>query len=148
LAVNQVFKDADGELSFDAGAFVRALEYSSGTTPVLLGKPSPDFFLAGIPGIGCDPRDVVMIGDDAESDVAGALRAGIGQGIAVITEAKAIGYKRMLLDTGPNQFKAQGLYRSLGFTTASPYYELEEEMRSWLVFMELPLVTADARNDY
>jgi HAD superfamily hydrolase (TIGR01458 family) len=85
LAANRVFRDADGELSLDAGAFVRALEYSSSTTPVLLGKPSPDFFLAGVHGMGCTPSNVVMIGDDAESDVAGALRAGIGQGMLVRT---------------------------------------------------------------
>lgn len=85
LAANRVFKDADGELSLDAGAFVRALEFSSGTEPILLGKPSPDFFMAGVRSMGCDAQDTVMIGDDAESDVAGALTAGIATGILVRT---------------------------------------------------------------
>ena len=85
LATNRVFKDTDGELSLDAGAFVRALEFSSGTSSLLLGKPSPDFFMAGVRSMECDPRDVVMIGDDAESDVAGALEAGIGMAILVRT---------------------------------------------------------------
>ncbi len=85
LAANRVFKDADGELSLDAGAFVRALEYSSGTSPMLLGKHSPDFFMAGVRSMGCEPHEVAMIGDDAESDVAGALQAGIGTGILVRT---------------------------------------------------------------
>ena len=85
LASNRVFKDADGELSLDAGAFVRALEFSSGTAPMLLGKPSPAFFLAGVQSLGCDPKEVAMIGDDAESDVAGAIKAGIGKGILVRT---------------------------------------------------------------
>ncbi len=85
LATNRVFKDADGELSLDAGAFVRALEYSSGTVPVLLGKPSREFFLAGARSMMCDPRDVTMIGDDAESDVSGAIKAGIGKAILVRT---------------------------------------------------------------
>ena len=35
--------------------------------------------------MGCDPTDVVMIGDDAECDVVGAIKAGIGQGILVRT---------------------------------------------------------------
>ena len=85
LAANRVFKDADGELSLDAGAFVRALEFSSGTKPIILGKPSPDFFMAGVRSMACDAQDVVMIGDDAESDVAGALLAGIGTSMLVRT---------------------------------------------------------------
>lgn len=91
LAANRVFKDADGELSLDAGAFVRALEFSSGTVPILLGKPSPDFFMAGVRSMECEPQDVVMIGDDAESDIAGALRAGIGTGILVRSGKYRIG---------------------------------------------------------
>lgn len=85
LAANRVFKDADGELSLDAGAFVHALEFSSGTTPLILGKPSRLFFLAGVRSMGCDPQNVAMIGDDAESDVAGAIDAGLGRGILVRT---------------------------------------------------------------
>lgn len=85
LAANRVFRDANGELSLDVGAFVRALEFSSGTAPMLFGKPSPDFFLAGVSSMECDPQDVAMIGDDAESDVAGALNAGIGKGVLVRT---------------------------------------------------------------
>ena len=85
LAANRVFRDADGELSLDAGGFVRALEYSSGTEPILLGKPSPGFFMAGARALACNPADVAMIGDDAENDVAGAIAAGLGQGILVRT---------------------------------------------------------------
>lgn len=85
LAANRVFRDADGDLSLDAGAFVRALEYSSGTTAHLMGKPAPAFFLAGADSMGLDPADVTMIGDDAESDIAGALAAGVGRALLVRT---------------------------------------------------------------
>jgi GNAT superfamily N-acetyltransferase len=66
---------------------------------------------------------------------------GVGQllGRALIGEAKAIGYRKMRLDTGPAQREAQGLYRKLGFKDADPYYELSAELRDWLVFMELDL---------
>ena len=66
---------------------------------------------------------------------------GVGQllGRALIGEAKAIGYRKMLLDTGPEQREAQGLYRKLGFKDIEPYYELSAELRNWLVFMELDL---------
>ena len=44
LARNRSFKDEDGELSLDTGAFVAALEYATQREAVLLGKPAPDFF--------------------------------------------------------------------------------------------------------
>ncbi|MEK1931201.1 MAG: HAD-IA family hydrolase, partial [Pararhizobium sp.] len=69
----------------DAGPFVEALECASGTKARLFGKPSPEFFLAAVASTGCDPADVAMVGDDAQSDVAGALSAGIGMGILVRT---------------------------------------------------------------
>ncbi|TIS58415.1 MAG: TIGR01458 family HAD-type hydrolase, partial [Mesorhizobium sp.] len=85
LATNRTFKDADGQLSLDAGAFVAALEFASGRSPVVLGKPSPDFFLSALAGLNCPVADAVMVGDDAESDVAGALRAGLGAALLVRT---------------------------------------------------------------
>lgn len=85
LAANRVFRDDDGELSLDAGAFVRALEHASGSEALLMGKPSAAFFLAGVDSLGCDPVQVAMVGDDAESDVAGGLTAGLGMGVLVKT---------------------------------------------------------------
>ncbi|MCR8547936.1 TIGR01458 family HAD-type hydrolase [Salipiger sp. P9] len=85
LAANRVFRDADGQLSLDAGAFVRALEYASGTPAEVLGKPAPAFFRAGCESMGLAPSEVAMVGDDAESDVAGALTAGLGQAFLVET---------------------------------------------------------------
>lgn len=66
---------------------------------------------------------------------------GVGKmlGRAIVNEARRIGYVRMMLDTGPAQHEAQGLYRKLGFTEAEPYYELPRHLRDWLVFMELDL---------
>jgi HAD superfamily hydrolase (TIGR01458 family) len=85
LARNRTFKDEDGELSLDAGAFVAALEYSSRRKAILLGKPAPDFFRAALAGTGSGRDEAVMVGDDAEADVAGALAAGIGSALLVRT---------------------------------------------------------------
>ena len=66
---------------------------------------------------------------------------GLGRALveAVITEAKKIGYSKMLLDTGAKQFEAQGLYHSVGFQDIPAYYELPDDVRDWLVFMEFNL---------
>ncbi|MEZ5874681.1 MAG: TIGR01458 family HAD-type hydrolase, partial [Hyphomicrobiales bacterium] len=85
LAKNRSFKDDDGALSMDAGAFVTALEYSSGQEALVLGKPAPAFFAAALASMDCAPDQAVMVGDDAEADVAGALRAGLGRAILVRT---------------------------------------------------------------
>ena len=85
LAKNRSFKDADGTLSLDAGAFVAALEFASRRTALVLGKPSPGFFEAALTSMDCPPKHAVMVGDDAEADVAGALRAGLGGALLVRT---------------------------------------------------------------
>ena len=84
LAENRNFKDADGELSIDAGAFVRALEYASGREATVLGKPSEAFFRLAVEALGCKAEETVMVGDDAEADVGGAMSAGL-MGILVRT---------------------------------------------------------------
>lgn len=85
LANNRIFLDDDGELSLDAGSFVKALTFASGAEPRLCGKPDPEFFRAAAASAGCPPQQAAMIGDDAESDVAGALAAGLAAGYLVRT---------------------------------------------------------------
>lgn len=77
LARNRSFQDADGRLSLDAGPFVVGLEYALGREATVLGKPSADFFRAALDSLGCRPEQAVMVGDDVEADVGGALAAGI-----------------------------------------------------------------------
>lgn len=85
LAANRVFRDADGALSLDAGAFVHGLEYAAQVEAQVLGKPSETFFRAASDSMGLPLSDVLMIGDDAENDVAGALKAGVGKAVLVRT---------------------------------------------------------------
>lgn len=66
----------DGRLTLDAGPFVAGLEYATGRTATVVGKPSAAFFRmarATLP----DTDEVVMVGDDLWSDIQGAQRAGL-----------------------------------------------------------------------
>lgn len=85
LANNRIFMDQDGQLSLDAGCFVKALEHATGIRAQLLGKPDPGFFRAAIATTRAAPAQSAMIGDDAESDIAGALAAGIAEAYLVRT---------------------------------------------------------------
>lgn len=84
LANNRSFRATDGQLSLDAGPFVAALAFASGREATVLGKPSPAFFQAALDSIGCTAGEAVMVGDDVENDVGGALAAGLS-GVLVRT---------------------------------------------------------------
>ena len=64
-------------LALDIGAFVAGLEYATGKTAAVVGKPSPAMFYAAMGELGMEGHDVVMIGDDIYNDVAGAQSAGV-----------------------------------------------------------------------
>jgi len=66
---------------------------------------------------------------------------GVGRALAeaLIAEARNAGYERMRLDTGHQQVAAIGLYKSVGFKEIQPYYDVSEELRANLTFMELAL---------
>jgi HAD superfamily hydrolase (TIGR01458 family) len=74
----------DEGLSLDAGPFVAAIEYASGQEAYVVGKPAPAFFEGVLGGLGADAEDAAMVGDDVESDVAGAMNEGLA-GILVRT---------------------------------------------------------------
>ena len=76
--------NSGGILSLDAGPFVAALEYASGKRAVVVGKPEESFFRIALEDMGLGAHEVAMVGDDAETDVAGAKRAGLS-GIQVRT---------------------------------------------------------------
>jgi ribonucleotide monophosphatase NagD (HAD superfamily) len=83
LARNRYFGGGDG-LCLDVGATVAALEYATERKAVLIGKPACDFFLVACQSLGVAPEGTIVIGDDLEADIGGALAAGCG-GVLVRT---------------------------------------------------------------
>jgi HAD superfamily hydrolase (TIGR01458 family) len=76
LQKNRFWLTADG-LSLDAGPFVAAIEYATGKDAFVVGKPSAGFFEIVLADLGADRDSVAMVGDDVETDIGGALDAGI-----------------------------------------------------------------------
>lgn len=76
LQHNRYWRRADG-LALDVGAYAAALEYASGAEPIVVGKPSRQFFGAALDQLGAEPPGAVMVGDDIEGDVGGGLDFGI-----------------------------------------------------------------------
>jgi HAD superfamily hydrolase (TIGR01458 family) len=70
----------------DAGAFVAGLEYAAQVEAVVLGKPSAAYFAAALEALDADPERTWMVGDDLESDVAGAQ--GIGMHTVLVRTGK------------------------------------------------------------
>jgi putative acetyltransferase len=118
--------------------------------------------LRGLPGCYAPPNGALLVAE-ADGNVVGCVAlkrldesrcemkrlfvdasvhgTGAGEALAcaVIDRARSLGYSEMMLDTGPKQFEAQGLYRKLGFCDAEPYYEMTSALRDWLFFMKLDL---------
>ncbi|MFD0318544.1 HAD-IIA family hydrolase [Streptomyces flavalbus] len=67
----------DHGLDLDSGAFLAGLEAAARTEAEVTGKPSPAFFAAALDRLGVAPDAALMVGDDVESDVLAAQRAGI-----------------------------------------------------------------------
>jgi ribosomal protein S18 acetylase RimI-like enzyme len=56
--------------------------------------------------------------------------------LAIVGEARALGYRRLRLDTVPTMIPAIALYRSLGFVEIDAYYE---DAHPGTMFMQLAL---------
>jgi len=61
----------------DAGPFVVALEYATGTSALVVGKPSAAYYRMVLNDLGLPAARVAMLGDNIEADIRGAKLAGM-----------------------------------------------------------------------
>lgn len=73
---NRYWLASDG-LRLDSGPYVKALEEATGKTATVLGKPDQAFFEQALAVIGTRAENSLMVGDDLETDVGGAMQAGL-----------------------------------------------------------------------
>ncbi|MGZ4174248.1 MAG: HAD hydrolase-like protein, partial [Solirubrobacteraceae bacterium] len=83
LQKNRYWLRTDG-LSLDVGPFVAAIEFATGSEAYVVGKPAHGFFDQVLADLGVGPEAAALVGDDIESDIGGALSAGLA-GILVRT---------------------------------------------------------------
>ncbi|MDM7953985.1 MAG: TIGR01458 family HAD-type hydrolase [Cyanobium sp. CZS 25K] len=95
---NRCFRE-QGQWMLDAGAFLTAIEWAAGVEAQVMGKPSPAFFDELVASTGLPPQDCLMIGDDVEADVAGAMAQGL-RGALVRTGKFRPGDEERLPDGG------------------------------------------------
>jgi phospholysine phosphohistidine inorganic pyrophosphate phosphatase len=76
LGMTRFWHAQDGA-RLDVGPFAAALERAAGRLALVLGKPAQAFFHAAIEQLGLPAHKIVMVGDDIETDIAGAQQAGL-----------------------------------------------------------------------
>lgn len=59
------------------GAVLAALQAATGVRPIIIGKPEPIMYRQALQRLGTDPAQTVAIGDRLETDILGAVRAGL-----------------------------------------------------------------------
>ncbi len=76
LQKNMYWFDVDG-VKLDCGPFVLALEAASGKTATVTGKPSQAFFETALASVRCQRSEVLIVGDDLNTDIAGGNAANV-----------------------------------------------------------------------
>ena len=71
-----------------AGVMVAAIRDASGVEPLVIGKPEPAMFHAILDATGVGPMEALVIGDNPDSDIRAAHRAGI-ESVLVLTGVTA-----------------------------------------------------------
>jgi len=59
------------------GAILAALQAATGVKPIVIGKPEPIMYQQALERLGTDPAYTVGIGDRLDTDILGAVRAGL-----------------------------------------------------------------------
>ncbi len=107
LHKGRYWQERDG-LRLDIGTFVAGLEYATGKTASVIGKPNRAFFEMAVGDMGLEPSEVAMIGDDINSDIGGAQKAGL-TGILVKTGK----YREELV--GKSDIEPDAIFDSIAF---------------------------------
>ena len=76
LGMSRYWRANDGP-RLDVGPIASAFAYATGIAPIVLGKPTADFFRLAARDLSVDPAHCTMVGDDIVTDIGGAQSAGM-----------------------------------------------------------------------
>ena len=71
------YYQTESGLQIDSGAFIKGLEYATGTNSHVIGKPQKEFFDIAVNDLGINNNNIAMVGDDLINDIKGSIDAGI-----------------------------------------------------------------------
>jgi len=74
---NRILHDEQGRIAPSVGAIVAALAYAADVDPIVVGKPSPDYFRQALVGLDVPTDQIMVVSDDPMTDLAGAKRLGM-----------------------------------------------------------------------
>ncbi len=80
-------------LALDIGAFIVGIEYATGIRAEVVGKPSSAYFEQAIAALGLPIEELLIVGDDLDSDIGGAHAVGL-RGVLVRTGKYREAYAR------------------------------------------------------
>jgi HAD superfamily hydrolase (TIGR01458 family) len=89
LGMTRYWQTAEG-VSLDVAPFVAALEHATGKQPKVFGKPAEAFFGAASHQLGLTRNEIVMVGDDINADIGGALAAGLRAALVQTGKYRAV----------------------------------------------------------
>jgi len=95
MCADRIFPSKNG-IVFGSGAFAHFMGYAADVTPIFTGKPEAIFFQELCARLKVRPRQCVLIGDNLESDIAGAKRLGMA---TVLTLTGITGRQRLAKTT-------------------------------------------------
>jgi HAD superfamily hydrolase (TIGR01458 family) len=74
---NKYFLDVNGEPVIDTGSFVHMIANAANVKPIIFGKPSKEYFLQALKKLNLPSENVIIVGDDIDTDILGAKNAKI-----------------------------------------------------------------------
>jgi HAD superfamily hydrolase (TIGR01458 family) len=74
---NKYFLDVNGEPVIDTGSFVHMVANAANVNPIVFGKPSKEYFLQALKKLNLPPENVIVVGDDIDTDILGAKSTNI-----------------------------------------------------------------------
>jgi glycerol-1-phosphatase len=101
ICSDRLFPSPDG-LQIGSGAMTMMMAYAANVEPIFFGKPQKSFFEKVCSRLGAAPEQCILIGDNLESDIAGARDVGMATVLSLTGVAQAADLENAQPNQKPN----------------------------------------------